>query len=608
MPTRSLGFQSFYQAQLTAGISSTDLTIPVDVSPTPSEGILVLESTISAKREIIYYTSKTSTTVVCPAGAGNGRGYDGTTAVSHLQNATVIMAPVAQMFKSLQDGTSMSSTVTFDNVVATTLSVGGQTPTADWSQLASAPNTVTANGNRSYSLVFNTVDYTGTIQPGTRVRTTRTVTAPTQCTSLDGSTQYYSKTTPAGLSFTTTFTCSAWVKLSSYALGGIIARRNADTEGWSLNVNADGTIGLGALRIAGNNKSITSYQSIPLNKWVHVAATMDVSAGDTSAQKIWIDGVEAPRSYAINGTITALVQGTTALVVGAFKSAGTNPFSGKIAQAAVFSTQLSDANVKSYYSQGLAGTEANLVSAYSFNNAITDLNTTSANNLTASGSAVATNADSPYAQNASGTPGGTYDYGIIQSVSFSTNTTAVVQVPEGNTVPTSGGVSALYYSSSKAPYGMPTQKRKWTLVFLKFVSSVTTGTSGTWSYITGAPQLNLPIGEWFVGYSVTAAVKTTSAPAYMSLAVSLSTSTTAVTDSRFTRTAGSDTGTSSTTLSNYYPMAVANDINVSAATLYYLIYQPQTSGTLATNINGFTGSVAGGVGDNHYVYADCALL
>jgi hypothetical protein len=285
-----------------------------------------------------------------------------------------------------------------------------------------------------------------------RVRTTRTVTAPTQCTSLNGTTQYYSKTTPTGLTFTTTFTCSAWVKLSSYALGGIIARRNADTEGWSLNINADGTITLGALRIASNNKSITSYQSVPLNKWVHVAATMDVSAGDTTAQKIWIDGVDVPRSYAINGTITALVQGTTALVVGAFKSAGTNPFNGKIAQAAVFSAQLSDATIKSYYSQGLSGTETNLISAYSFNNSINDLNTTNANNLTAQGSAVATNADSPFATNSFDTETGTEDYGIVTSVA---TTTVVVQVPTGNTIPTSGGVSAMSYSTQEAPYGFP---------------------------------------------------------------------------------------------------------------------------------------------------------
>ena len=67
----SVGYQSFYQAQLTAGISDTDLTIPLDVAPSPSEGFLVIESTVTDKREIIYYTSKTPTSVTCPA---DGRG------------------------------------------------------------------------------------------------------------------------------------------------------------------------------------------------------------------------------------------------------------------------------------------------------------------------------------------------------------------------------------------------------------------------------------------------------------------------------------------------------------------------------------------------------
>jgi hypothetical protein len=468
MATANLGYQSFYQAQLTAAISNTDLTIPLDVVPTPSEGFLVLESTSATKREIIYYTSKTSNSVVCPAG---GRGYDGTTAQSHLQNAAVIMAPVAAMFDSMRD--------LFE------------TTPQGWTPVTQSVSSVAYNGNRSYTLTMS-ADVSATLSPGMRVRTTRTVTAPTQCTSLNGSTQYYSKTTPTGLSFTTTFTCSAWVKLSSYQAGGIIARRNADTEGWSMFIDSSGRVQLVALRIASNNKFIVSNQSLPLNKWVHVAATMDVSAGDTTAQKIWIDGVEVPRTYNINGTITALVQGTTALVVGATKSAGTDLFAGKIAQAAVFSSQLSDATVKSYYSQGLSGTETNLISAYSFNNSINDLNTTNANNLTAQGSATATNADSPFTTNSFDVETGTEDYGIVQSVA---TTTVVVQVPAGNTIPTSGGVSAMSYSTQKAPYGMPVNADRWSLdLLIQATINVTTGSTAVQN--PGGLNINIPIGTF----------------------------------------------------------------------------------------------------------------
>jgi len=143
------------------------------------------------------------------------------------------------------------------------------------------------------------------------------------------------------------------------------------------------------------------------------------------------------------------------LTVGAY-AAGSEPFNGKIAQAAVFSAVLSAATIRSYYSQGLAGTETSLVSAYSFNGVITDLNTTNANNLTAQASAVATNADSPFAGSSFNTPTGTTDFAIVTSV---VTTTVVAQVPEGNTIPTSGGVSAISYSSQIYPYGMPNDNK-----------------------------------------------------------------------------------------------------------------------------------------------------
>ncbi len=336
----------------------------------------------------------------------------------------------------------------------------------DWYSTSLSPNTVTALGNRSYSLVFNSTDLTTYLSNGMRLKLPRTVTAPTQCTSLNGTTQYYSKTSPTGISFTTTFTCSAWIKLDSYqTVGGIINRQNADTEGWSFRL-ADGRVSLLGLRIAGNNKSISSYQSIPLNKWVHVAATLDMSAGDTTAQKIWIDGVEVPRAYGINGTATALVQGTTALVVGATKSDGSLPLDGKIAQAAVFSSQLADATIKAMMNQTMSGSETNLVSAYTFNNSINDLSA-NANNLTPQGSAVATSADSP--MNAT-------EYGIVMANSFSTNTTLTVQVPEGYSLPTSGGIGTVSYSTQKTPYGFPVYNEKLVAEVLLVANSTVTST------------------------------------------------------------------------------------------------------------------------------------
>ena len=464
MATPNLGFQNFFTTTLASGITASDTTIYLNSLPTPSEGYLVIEPDSATNKEIIYYTSKGANFVTLPSVAA-GRGVGGTTAVSHSSGVTAQMNVVAEHFEALQDGTAFA--------------VGGIGASAyadGWAPiLGSTPNTVTYNGNRNYDLVFNSVDLSSTLSPGQKLKLTRTVAAPDQCTDLEaGSSQYYSKTSPAGLTFTTTFTCMAWVKLESYTDMGIIARRNADTEGFSFSVDSSGRVTLAGLRIASNNKTIRTYASLPLNKWVHVAATMDMSAGDTSVQKIWFDGVEVSREYTLTGTATALVQGTTALVIGALKSAGTLPFDGKIAQAAIFSSQLTEANVRAYQSQGLTGSESNLVSAYSFDNSINDLNTTNANNLTANGSAVATNADSPFANAVSA---GLQEYAEINSVTFSTNTTVNVRVPETCMIPTSGGISNVYYAVGAIPYGLPYFTKYLANIILQSNQSIATTTS-----------------------------------------------------------------------------------------------------------------------------------
>lgn len=108
MATSNLGFQSFYQSELSSNISSTDTDIPIAALPTPSEGYLVIEPTVPAKREIIYYTSKGTGKVILTS-AASGRGVDGTTGVAHNQGADVIMAPIGKMFADLQNGTAMGT-------------------------------------------------------------------------------------------------------------------------------------------------------------------------------------------------------------------------------------------------------------------------------------------------------------------------------------------------------------------------------------------------------------------------------------------------------------------------------------------------------------------
>ena len=366
-----------------------------------------------------------------------------------------------------------------------------------------APNSVTYNGNRSYSMVFNGVDYTSTLYPGTRLKMTRSVAAPTQCTSLNGSTQYYNNTSSNKLAFTNNFVCSGWIKLSSYAAGSIISRYNG-TSGWDFSLNASGQVQLiGYNASSANFSQVLSYQSVPLNKWVHVAAQLDMATftATPTTSYVMFDGVDVPAAVSRGGTNpTALIQAGN-LEVGS-RNGGTQPFPGKLAQVAVFSAKVTETTMQGYISQGLAGTETSLASAYSFNNSIADLNTTTPNNLTANGSAVATTADSPFGQNVYGVPTGTTEFGIVQQTTFSTNSTVVVQVPEGCAIPTANGVSAIVYSSIKAPAAFPIQEPRWAVEAwynAQFTTVASVSALNQW-FIMQA-QLSVPVGVWKeIGY------------------------------------------------------------------------------------------------------------
>ena len=360
-----------------------------------------------------------------------------------------------------QDGTHKS--VTTDTLTTTgnvsiggTLTIAGSTSDGGWTPISGTISAVTANGNRSYSLTTSS-DNTASISPGMRLRTTRTVSAPTQSASLNGSSQYFSKSSPAGMTFTDDFVVSAWVKLNAYGTVDqtIISKYNG-TSGFYFDIVASGQLRLvGANAGAANFRFVQSSQSIPLNKWVHVTAQLDMSASTVSSTTcyIMIDGVDVPATVTAGGTApVALVQAGN-LEIGS-RNGGSQYFNGKIAQVAIYSAKVTQANIRATISQGLSGTETSLVSAYSLSNSVTDLNTSNANNLTAQNSAATTNADSPFGGQAGGTISATLDYGEVTSV---TSNTIVVRANDTSTIPTAGGISAVSYSSSYQPYGMPIQ-------------------------------------------------------------------------------------------------------------------------------------------------------
>jgi hypothetical protein len=362
-----------------------------------------------------------------------------------------------------------ASSITNGNITDTrsTASISA-VASSSWTTGLAAPTTVTYNGNRNYSLVFNSVDYTSVLSNGMRLRLARAVTAPTQCTDLEsGSTQWYSRASASinGMSFVDDFVVSAWVKLESYTgtQTGIATRYNG-TNGWLLMVESTGQVSLRGVNAAGGNYSqVTSSASLPLGRWVHVAAQLDMSAftATTTTSYVMFDGLDVAATVTRAGTNpTTLIQAGN-LEIGAFNggAAGTY-FDGKLAQVAIYNAKVTQATIAASISQGLSGSETSLISAYSFNGVVTDLNA-NGNTLTPQGSAVATNVDSPFAGGANASTAytaGTTDFGEVFNVSFSTNTTVVVQVPDGYAIPTSGGVSAVSYSTAQNPLGWTDSK------------------------------------------------------------------------------------------------------------------------------------------------------
>lgn len=401
----------------------------------------------------------------------------------------------------------------------TNASIGASTAdSTGWYSLGATPNTITNNGNRSYDLVFNSTDLTDTVSGGMKLRLTRTVSAPTMCADLElSSSQYFSKTTPTALGLTTAATASAWIKLESYPAGNggtIFNTRNGTVAYTIFRINTSGQVGLEFTAASATQDSIVSYQSIPLNKWVHVAASCTANSGGN----VYIDGVDVPATYT-NGTTTAFGN-TGDLAIGRRADSAVDYFDGGIAQVAVYSSILTANTIRSYASQTITGAESTCVGAWSFNNSINDLSAT-ANNLTANAGATATTVDSPFGSYL----GGTLEYGIITKTAFSTNTTLTVQVPEGCAIPTSGGVSAVAYSTQDTPYGFPRDRGRWGISSILQVTITASGTVAGTHYNPGGFKLTLPAGStWDVSGTLIAQIvnSTTSFDSTQSLSTSSS--------------------------------------------------------------------------------------
>lgn len=490
MDFSELEYQNGFEATLDDRVTDTDTYIRMTPVPEGSKGHLVLEDTSKENFEVIRFDSKDAGGVyIGPEGARN---LDGSSSGVHPRGARVRMNITAQDIEAWQGDADQLRT-DFNTVVANA---------NNWLPIPAATVNVVNNGQRSYDLTVVGQDLRSIWHPGTRLRTTRTVAAPTQSASLNGTNQYFNDTTVAGMNFTDDFSVGAWVKLTSYGSPSPIMGRFNGTNGWIFFVEADGLVTLsGSNGSASNFRRVKSRQAIPLNEWVHITAQLDMSANSVSATTSYMmfNGVDVPADPVANGTSpSALVQAGN-MEVGSYNS-GAQFFPGKIAQAWVSSSKTTQADARTLMSQNITPaqiTANNIISAYSLSNSLTDLNTTNANNLTPQGGATTTNADAAWGQQSDGTISSTLDYAIVQTpVSFTGgNSTVTVQVPEGSTIPTSGGVSAVSYSNVEAPYGFSLKPAKWELKTIKVTGTLINGFTTVFALAT-------PAGVWDADYSV----------------------------------------------------------------------------------------------------------
>lgn len=475
-----MAYQNFFAAKLTADIGASDVSIAVDIAPTTTAGRMVLEARNPTQREIIRYTGVAGNTLT-----GVTRGLGGTSAKPHTKNSLIEQNLTAEDLQDLYDAFTSFTAVN-----------------TDWRNLPYTTTITASNGNRSYNVQVAGVDLTSTLSAGMRLRFTKSTATQVQCSSLNGTTQYWSRASGsvAGLTFTDDFVVSAWVKLTSLpASFGCIASRSNGANGFQFGVDNTGAVALKGFNAgAGNVSQVASYQSTPLNRWVEITGQLDMSAftATTTTSYVMLDGVDVPSIVSRSGTNpTALVQ-TGNLEIGSLNS-GTFFFPGKIAQVAIYSAKVTQATIKASMNQSLTGSETSIAAAYKFDGNGNDL-TANGNNLTANGSVVATDTDSPFGNSGAHA---TREYAVIMSkpVYAASNTTFTVSVPEGCILPTSGSIASLDYTGVAVPVGFPKDKNKWDV---KSIYRNLQSQAASTAYADIKRQLAIPAGAWDVSYDM----------------------------------------------------------------------------------------------------------
>ena len=452
-----------------------------------------------------------------------------------------------------------ATTVTADEFILT----GTAGATQGWQVGLPAVSSVTANGNRSYDVPFAS-DVSATLSEGMRLEFTKTVAGNGYMGgAFNGSSHYFTKTSPSGTLGTVTnnFTIEAYSRPGAYAIGMLCGRFDAGANnGLYLRQEADGTITCAVHNGAGNSRSVTTHQSVSLTKSQHITASW---ASGTVV--IYFDGISVPVKAATTTGTAPTTAGTGGdWSIGRAGAFASQYYNGYISNVAVFDAVLSAATILQHSTYKLTGSETNCIGAWSLDNTAND-QSSAGNNLTATGG-VGFTAQSPHGQLGSGVDT-TKSVGLVMSVSGST---AVVQVPEGCTIPTSGGITSVAYSTQANPYGWVSDKGRWTVELHHKTSNLQSSpVGGTW-YNVASLVLSVPQGNWGeLGYKAQMYLNRASGDGQVGITLSTANNTDS-SNGLFRQLSGTNPTTDFNT-----SLAFSHPVKTTAVTPYYLnIYTP----------------------------------
>jgi hypothetical protein len=497
---------------------------------------------------------------------------DGTHSAALITSRTADTAPASGDSILTYDTSATSlKKVTLANLWANPAYTVSTPPVTSWiSSLLPSVSSVTNNGNRSYDITFAST-VASYLTPGMRIRTSRTVAAPTYMGgAFNGTNHYFTKVTCTSTLSTVTnnFTFMTHYMPTAYAVSQIGGRSDAaSNNAMSLSMEADGRVSVSVFNGGvANYRQVSTYQSLPLNKKTHIAASW---TGGTVV--IYFDGVSVPVATATTGGTAPTTAGTGGdFSIGRKGAYNANYTAGYISGFGVFDAVLTASTIKSYIGQVLSGSETNCIGAWSLNNTAVNQQAAGTNDLTATNSVGYTSGTSPYCTDATGVATGTYDYAIVTKVA---TTVATVQVPEGCAIPTSGGVSAVDLSSVKSPFGMTVDAGRWNIRVPIRAAYATTSNATYGSFQSGGIKITVPVGAFTTGYMFAAFGTVTT---YFNLSP--------------TDITGSAAGTNlewqsivSPLASNYDHIAIENDLSLTTATGYTMYSLGATTGS---NIRG----------------------